>query len=235
MALEPVDAREEPPGDASRPRPHREHHRVGFQRLAVHRHAMGRALALRHALDEPDAERGTAGLRPSDEGRGEARGVDLGGGLRRTERGGDDAGTVEPGGRRHAVAAAHGAPLARRQHEGVHAAVAVVAAELARQLRVEREARAGEGAQRRAVAPVEREEAAGLARGRARYARALDESDGDAPEGEEVGHGGADHAGAADDHVSRRRDGRRSETRMGRSANPRAVTTAGGLSRMADA
>ena len=94
--------------------------------------------------------------------------------------------------------------LARGQHEGVHAAVAVVGADLARQLGVEREARAGQRAQRRAVAPVEREEAAGLAGRGARHARALDHGDGDAAAGQEVGHRGAHDAGAADDDVPRR-------------------------------
>src|SRR2546425_13311966 len=56
-------------------------------------------------------------------------------------------------------------PLARGHHEGIQAPVAVVGSELLRQLRVEREARAGQRAERRAVTPVEREKSAGLAGG----------------------------------------------------------------------
>ena len=73
---------------------------------------------------------------------------------------------------------------------------------------MEREARAGEPLDRRVVAPVEREEAAGLAGRRAGDPGALDHGDPDAAAGQEVGDRGAHDAGAADDDVSGRGHGR---------------------------
>ena len=106
------------------------------------------------------------------------------------------------------MTAAHRSALARGQHEGVHATVAVVDLKLAGQLSVEREARAGEGTERRAVAPVERQEPAGLARRGAGHARALDHGHGDAAPREEVRDRGAHHAGATDDDTARNGHGR---------------------------
>jgi hypothetical protein len=65
-------------------------------------------------------------LRARHQRPGEARGIHLRGGFRRAERRGDHARAVEPARCRDAVAAADRAPLARGQHEGVHAAVAVI-------------------------------------------------------------------------------------------------------------
>ena len=95
-------------------------------------------------------------------------------------------------------------PLARGQHEGIHAAVPVVDLELLGQLGVEREARARQGAERRAVTPVEGQESAGLARRRAGHPRTLHHGHGDAAAGEEISHRSAHDAGAADDDVPRR-------------------------------
>src|SRR5262249_61104081 len=88
--------------------------------------------------------------------------------------------------------------------ERLHAPIAVVRGELPGQLGVEREAPARQRAERRAIAPVEREESPGLARRGAGDTRALDNSDGDVAPGEEVGDRGADDAGAADDDVTGR-------------------------------
>ena len=54
---------------------------------------------------------------------------------------------VDPVRRGHAVAAPHRPVLARREHEGVHAAVAVVACDLTREAGVQGKARPGERAQ----------------------------------------------------------------------------------------
>src|SRR6185295_978691 len=91
--------------------------------------------------------------------------------------------------------------LARGHHERVHPPVAVVRAERLGQLGVKREARAGQRPQRRIVAPVERQEAAGLAGGSAGHGGALEYGDADAAPGQEVRDAGADDTGAADDHV----------------------------------
>src|SRR5262249_37805050 len=96
----------------------------------------------------------------------------------------------------------------RGPHERAHAAVTVVGLELARELGVEREARAGQRTEQCAVTPVERQEAAGLPRRRAGHARALDHGDRDASPREEVRHRGAHHAGATDDDTTRRAHGR---------------------------
>lgn len=66
---------------------------------------------------------------------------------------------------------------------------------------MEIEAGAGEGGDRAAVAPVEGEEAAGLAGGGAGDGGFLDESDGGAALGEEVGRAYADYSAAANDDV----------------------------------
>ena len=63
---------------------------------------------------------------------------------------------------------------------------------------MEREAAPREALERGAVAPVEREEAAGFARGRAGDARPLDHDRRGAAAGEEIGKAGPDRAGAAD-------------------------------------
>ena len=133
--------------------------------------------------------------------------MDLGGGLGGAERGGDDAGAVEPGRGRDAMAAGNGPPLARGHHEGVHATVAVVGPELRGQLGVEREARPRQRAERRAVAPVQRQESSGLARRGAGHARALHHGDRDAAAGQEVRHRGAHDARSADDDVTGRSHG----------------------------
>jgi len=106
------------------------------------------------------------------------------------------------------MTAAHRAALARGHHERVHAPVAVIGLELARQLGVKREARAGQRTERRAVAPVEGQEAARLPRRGAGHARALDHGDRDAATREEVRHRGAHHAGTTDDDTTRRAHGR---------------------------
>src|SRR5262245_46245860 len=101
------------------------------------------------------------------------------------------------------MAAGQRRPFARGHRERVHPAIAVVDAELSRQPRMQRERRAGQRTERRAVAPVERDEAAGLPGGRARDACALDDRHTDAAQREEVRDGGADDAGAANGHVAR--------------------------------
>jgi hypothetical protein len=78
----------------------------------------------------------------------EARGVELGRGGGRAERGGDDAVAVEPAGRRHPVTARDAPALARRQHERVDAPVAVVGPQRFGQLGVQREAGPGQRPQR---------------------------------------------------------------------------------------
>jgi hypothetical protein len=77
------------------------------------------------------------------------------------------------------------------------AAIAVVGAEIAGEVGVQREARARQRAQRRAVAPVQGQEAAGLAGRGARHPRALHHGDGHPALGEEIGDRGAHDAGAA--------------------------------------
>src|SRR5438093_8360301 len=64
---------------------------------------------------------------------------------------------------------------------------------------VEREALPRQGAERRAIAPVESQESAGLARRRAGHARALDHRHANAAAGQAVGYRGAHDAGTADD------------------------------------
>src|SRR5262252_8586155 len=96
----------------------------------------------------------------------------LGRGVERAEGARDHRLAVDPAWSRNAMTPRHRAVLARRDHERVHAAVAVVGGDLLGEPRVEREARAGEGAERGVVAPVEGDEAARLPRGRAGYPRA---------------------------------------------------------------
>ena len=69
---------------------------------------------------------------------------------------------------------------------------------------MQREAAAGQGVERTAGAPVERQEAARLAGGRAGDPRALDDDDLDAAPGQEIGGAGSDHAAAAnqDTHLA---------------------------------
>ena len=129
--------------------------------------------------------------------------MDLGGGLGGAEGGGDDSGAVEPGGGGHAMTARDGATLPRGQHEGVHAAIAVVGPELVGQLGVQREAGASQRAELRAVAPVEGEEPTGLARCGARHAASLDHGDDHAATSQEVRDGGAHDPGATHHDVAR--------------------------------
>ena len=118
------------------------------------------------------------------------------------------------------MAARHPALLARREHVGVHAAVSVVGANLLGQCGVEREAQPRQRTDRRAVAPVEGEEAAGLSRRRAGDARPLHHRDVDPAPREIVGGRRAHDTGAANDDVTRRGHGwsaRQGSTTGGRS------------------
>src|SRR6516162_11738861 len=95
--------------------------------------------------------------------------------------------------------------LASGHHERVHAPIAVVGPNFRGELCVEPEAGPSEGPEGRAVAPVERQESARLARGGAGHARALDHGDGHTASSQEIRDRRADDAGAADDDVPRRR------------------------------
>ena len=94
------------------------------------------------------------------------------------------------------------APFAGQHAPGVEPAIAPAAAvERGGQLGVQVEAAPGEPAERGAVAPIQRQEAARLARGGAGDAGALDHDHLDLPQAEEVGGAGADHPAAADHHA----------------------------------
>jgi hypothetical protein len=94
---------------------------TGVDRLAIDPHAAGCAGALDHTVDDADAQHAPAGPRGVEQGRGEARGVNLRGRLDGPERGGDDAGAIDPGRPGRAMTAGHASALARGQLEGVHA------------------------------------------------------------------------------------------------------------------
>jgi hypothetical protein len=173
-------------------------------RLSVHLDSAGRTVALYHAFDPAHAQRASAGERAVKKRLGEPGRMNLRCRIGGTERTRHHGAAVDPARRRDPMAAGHGAVLARRQHIRVHPTVAVVIRDLTRELGVQREARPGERAQGRVVAPVESDESAGLARGCAGYPGAFDHGDRDAAPGQEVGDRGADHAGAADDDVARR-------------------------------
>ncbi len=81
---------------------------------------------------------------------------------------------------------------------GRHRPVPPIALERARELGMQVKAAARQRVQRRAFAPVAREEAAGLAGGCIRHLGAFDDDDLDAAAGEKIGGAGADHAAAAD-------------------------------------
>jgi len=193
----------EPP----RPGDEREHHGVGVHLAAAPDHNPGDAAvpdddALRLADDHLGAGRGEDGL-------GEEARVDLRGGVRRPElprrRGGR--GGVDPGGEQRGRRGGGGGGGVRvggeADGEGVDGAEAVGGAAVERggEAAVEREGGASErGEGRGFVAPVEREEAAGLARGGAGRGRLLDEgrdSRGGRVGGEEVGRARSDDPAAA--------------------------------------
>ena len=126
-------------------------------------------------------------------------------GLGRAQRTGHGAGAVDPLRRRHAMPTAHAAALARGHHEGVEPAVPVVGTQLARELGVQREGGARQRAKRRAVAPVERQKSARLARRRARDPRPLDHRDPNATERQKIRDRRPHDASPADHNMPRRR------------------------------
>ena len=208
VALEPGERGERDPADAPRPRP-----------IASTIASAGSVSPSTVTLAPPwsgDVTRSTTPVRSvapraraaSTSAVVKRAGWDLRRRLRRAEPLGDDGRPVDPARRRrNAMAACYPALLARREHVGVHAAVPVVGAELLRERGVEREAQARQRADRRAVAPVEGQEAAGLARRRARHAGTLHHRDRHAAARKVVGDRGAHDAGAADDDVTRRSHG----------------------------
>ena len=109
---------------------------------------------------------------------------------------------AEPGRPGHGTTAATTASCACQHAPGVEPAIAPAAAvEVGGQLGVQVEAAPGEPTERGAVAPIQRQEAARLARGGAGDAGALDHDHLDLPQAEEVGGAGADHPAAADHHA----------------------------------
>src|SRR5262249_57736308 len=98
-----------------------------------------------------NARLAAAGERATEQGAGKARRMHLCRGVERAEGARDHRLAVDPAWSRNAMAARHRAVLARRDHESVHAAVAVVGGDLLGEPRVEREARAGDGAPRHLV------------------------------------------------------------------------------------
>ncbi len=109
---------------------------------------------------------------------------------------------TEPGGPGHGTTAANIAPLRPPAHSRFEPAIAPAAAvEHGGQLRMQSEAAPGEPAERGAIAPIQRQEAARLPRGGAGDAGPLDHEHLDLPQAEEVGGAGADHPTAADHHA----------------------------------
>ena len=85
--------------------------------------------------------------------------------------------------------------------EGIEPAIVPRAAERGGEVGMQGEAAPGQRRQRRAIAPVQRQEAAGLARGGAGDAGPLDDHGLHLPPAQEVGGTGADHAAAADQNT----------------------------------
>jgi hypothetical protein len=86
---------------------------------------------------------------------------------------------------------------------GVEPAIAPLARELGGEHRMQLEASPRERRERRAVAPVERQKAAGLARRGAGDAGALDDGGLDTPLAQEIRDRGANHAATTDQHPHR--------------------------------
>src|SRR5262249_24122920 len=101
------------------------------------------------------------------------------------------------------VVAAGGTTRARRCEAGVrgHAPVTPIAADLLGELRMKREAAPRQLIKGAPVAPVEREEAARLARCRARDPHAFDHGSANAAAAQEISDRRADDAAAADQHM----------------------------------
>ena len=194
----------QPLAGEQRPWSHRDHDGIRCDRRAVDQDACD-PLALAHeAGDLARVEAGAAVDRRVHHRAREPFGMHLRGGAWRAEL------LLEPGVGRQPARQAVGpygqrAARARRDRERVEAAIAPVAAEFLGEFGVQSEAAPGEWCQRRAVAPVEGEKAAGLAGGRAGDAGTFDEHGLDLPLAEEVGDAGADHAAAADHDTHRGR------------------------------
>ncbi len=199
VALEAVDHRQaQRPAQGAGPRAHGQHHGIGRQPLTVDDHAGGDAVAQRDVVDTAGAQPGTGFDRGLHHAAGEQSRVDL----RRRRLAAEPAlqGRLRPEPARPAALAAQPAAVAGGDAERLHPPIAPVGEAHRRQLGMQREAAAGQRTQRRAVAPVERQEAAGLARGGAGDAAALDHHHLGTAAGQEPGDAGADHPAAADRH-----------------------------------
>ena len=97
---------------------------------------------------------------------------------------------------------------------GVEPAIAPVAPDLLGEPGMQREAAAGQRAERRAVAPVERQKAARLARRRACDRDALDDGRMNPAAAQEIGDRGADHAAAANHNTHQAANRRSSKGHM---------------------
>ena len=202
VTLQAVDRRErQPVARKNRPGAHGDDDRIARQLLPVHHDAPHGAIGLlHHAADGTDGHARTFGERRPHHGAGEGGGVELCRGLGCAEARVDRRAAREPVRRRELAVEAHVAPRAADDAERVEPAVPPLVVDALGKLRVEREAAARQRLDRRAVAPVEREEAARLAGGRIGDAGALDHRALDAALAEEVGDRRADHAATADQY-----------------------------------
>ena len=220
VALQSIDGgKGQPLRRKHRPRPHGNDDRVGRQHLAVDDHAGDFLILLLDAGDGADAERRALRLRHAHHRGGEFFRMHLRGGLASAELSVEHDVAREPAGRRTAGRSGEGGAAKR-----VEAAEAPVDAALLGEFGMQREAASRERLQRRAVAPVEREEAAGLSRRGVGEAGALDDGRRDAATRKEKRNRGADDAAAADDDMHAA--GLRSDQEKGNSAGSMSGTRA---------
>ena len=149
------------------------------------------------AGDPSAAHFGAVALRGAHHGGGERTGVNDRGGFRRAELGADDDAVGKPGefGRDVTTSVTLGND---ETAIGGPAAIAPIARNFVGQRGVKCETSPRQRIERGAGAPVQRQETAGLARGRSGDLSPFHDNDLDPAATEEVGGAGADHAGAAD-------------------------------------
>ena len=173
--------------------------------LPVHHDALhGTVGALHQAGDGADRQPRARGERRPHHGAGEGGGVYLGRGLGGAKTGMHRRVARKPIGRRQLAVEAHIAARAGHDTERIEAAVSPFVVDPLSKLGVQVEAAPCQRLGGRAIAPVEGQEPARLARGRVGDTGALDHHGLDAALAEEVGDRRADHAAPADQHAHAR-------------------------------